>query len=120
MEVYTTEPGLQFYDDSYLSGSHPPLDGRPHFAHAGLCLEPGRFRSQSSEFRCAGTATRRSLPADDGVPLRQRGLMCPLDTCGPHLPIKRRAEQRIIATAVRIALRRTARLVRGIDVCLAR
>ena len=43
IEVYTTEPGLQFYDGSYLSASHPGLDGHPHFAHAGLCLEPGRF-----------------------------------------------------------------------------
>jgi aldose 1-epimerase len=43
MEVYTTEPGLQFYDGSYLRASHPGLDGRPHFPHAGLCLEPGRF-----------------------------------------------------------------------------
>jgi aldose 1-epimerase len=43
MELYTTEPGLQFYDGGYLKASHPGLDGRPHFAHAGLCLEPGRF-----------------------------------------------------------------------------
>jgi aldose 1-epimerase len=43
MEVHTTEPGLQFYDGSYLNASHPGLDARPHFAHAGLCLEPGRF-----------------------------------------------------------------------------
>lgn len=43
MEVYTTEPGLQFYDGGYLNASHPGLDGRPHFPHAGLCLEPGRF-----------------------------------------------------------------------------
>lgn len=43
MEVYTTEPGLQFYDGGSLSTSHPGLDGRPHFPHAGLCLEPGRF-----------------------------------------------------------------------------
>ena len=43
VEVYTTEPGLQFYDGSYLGASHPGLDGRPHFPHAGLCLEPGRF-----------------------------------------------------------------------------
>jgi aldose 1-epimerase len=43
MEVYTTEPGLQFYDGTYLTASHPGLDGRPHFARAGLRLEPGRF-----------------------------------------------------------------------------
>lgn len=43
IDVYTTEPGLQFYDGSHLEASHPGLDGRLHFAHAGLCLEPGRF-----------------------------------------------------------------------------
>jgi aldose 1-epimerase len=43
MKVYTTEPGLQFHDGGYLNASHPGLDGRPHFPHAGLCLEPGRF-----------------------------------------------------------------------------
>jgi aldose 1-epimerase len=43
MELYTTEPGLQFYDGGYLNASHPGVDGRPHFRHAGLCLEPGRF-----------------------------------------------------------------------------
>jgi aldose 1-epimerase len=43
LEVYTTEPGLQFYDGGYLKASHPGLDGCPHFPHAGLCLEPGRF-----------------------------------------------------------------------------
>jgi aldose 1-epimerase len=43
MEVHTTEPGLQVYDGSYLGASHRGLDGRFHFRHAGLCLEPGRF-----------------------------------------------------------------------------
>jgi aldose 1-epimerase len=43
LEVYTTEAGLQFYDGGYLKASHPGLDGCPHFPHAGLCLEPGRF-----------------------------------------------------------------------------
>jgi aldose 1-epimerase len=43
MEVHTTEPGLQLYDGSHLIASHPGLDGRLHFPHAGLCLEPQRF-----------------------------------------------------------------------------
>jgi len=43
MEVFTTEPGIQLYDGSYLGPSHPGLDGKPHFRHAGLCLEPGKF-----------------------------------------------------------------------------
>jgi aldose 1-epimerase len=43
VEVHTTEPGLQLYDAGHLAASHPGLDGRFHFRHAGLCLEPGRF-----------------------------------------------------------------------------
>ena len=43
MEVHTTEPGLQFYDASKLTPSHPGLDGRLHFPHAGLAVEPQRF-----------------------------------------------------------------------------
>jgi aldose 1-epimerase len=43
IELYTTEPGLQLYEGSNLAAGHPGLDGRPHFPHAGLCLEPGRF-----------------------------------------------------------------------------
>jgi aldose 1-epimerase len=43
MEVYMTEPGLQFYDGGYLTASHPGLDGRQYFPRAGLRLEPGRF-----------------------------------------------------------------------------
>ena len=39
-------------------------------------------RSQSSKFPLAGAATRRGLPADDGIPFRQRGLICPF---GPGL-----------------------------------
>jgi aldose 1-epimerase len=43
MEVHTSEPGLQLYDGGHLTPSEEGLDGRFHFRHAGLCLEPGRF-----------------------------------------------------------------------------
>jgi aldose 1-epimerase len=43
MEVWTTEPGLQFYDgwmtDVPVAGTH----GRPYGAYAGICLEPQHF-----------------------------------------------------------------------------
>jgi aldose 1-epimerase len=43
MEVHTTEPGMQLYDGAYVGTSTPGLDGRMHFRHAGLCLEPQKF-----------------------------------------------------------------------------
>lgn len=43
MELWTTEPGLQFYDSAYLASGAPGIDGQRHFQHAGLCLEPQRF-----------------------------------------------------------------------------
>lgn len=42
LDVYTTEPGLQLYDGSFLQET-AGLDGRPHFRSAGLCLEPQKF-----------------------------------------------------------------------------
>jgi aldose 1-epimerase len=43
MEVHTTEPCLVFYDAAKLSSGPSGLDGKPHFPHAGLCLEPIKF-----------------------------------------------------------------------------
>ncbi|WP_230529980.1 aldose epimerase family protein [Microvirga roseola] len=43
MELWTSEPGLQFYDGHLLDMSVPGLGGAPYGPHAGLCLEPQRF-----------------------------------------------------------------------------
>jgi aldose 1-epimerase len=43
MELWTTEPGLQFYDGHLLDMPVPGLDGVPYARHGGLCLEPQRF-----------------------------------------------------------------------------
>ncbi|HEU0220789.1 MAG TPA: aldose epimerase family protein [Paracoccaceae bacterium] len=40
MEVWTTEPGLQFYDGAGTRQAVPGLDGIAYGAHAGFCLEP--------------------------------------------------------------------------------
>jgi len=85
MEVYTSEPGLQFYDGSYLNAAHPGLDGRPLFPHAGLCLEPGRFPDGPNHPNFPSPVLRAGevyLPADDRVPLRQHRLMCPGNSAG--------------------------------------
>lgn len=43
MELWTTEPGLQFYDGHLLDMPVPGLGGARYGRHAGLCLEPQRF-----------------------------------------------------------------------------
>ncbi len=40
MEVWTTEPGLQFYAGHKVARSVPGLGGRIYGAHAGMALEP--------------------------------------------------------------------------------
>ena len=43
MEVFTTEPGMQFYTGNFLTGEHPGKSGVPyHFRH-GFCLETQHF-----------------------------------------------------------------------------
>jgi aldose 1-epimerase len=43
MELWTTEPGLQFYNGHLLDLTAPGLTGAAYAARAGLCLEPQRF-----------------------------------------------------------------------------
>ncbi|MBA3448256.1 MAG: galactose mutarotase [Pseudaminobacter sp.] len=40
MEVWTTEPGLQFYTGQFLRPDTEGLDGRRYNAFSGFCLEP--------------------------------------------------------------------------------
>jgi aldose 1-epimerase len=43
LELWTTEPGLQFYDGHLIDIPVAGLGGGRYRAHAGLCLEPQRF-----------------------------------------------------------------------------
>lgn len=43
MEVYTTEPGLQFYSGNFLDGRLTGKNGQKYVKHAGLCLEAQHF-----------------------------------------------------------------------------
>jgi len=43
MELWTTEPGIQFYDGHMLDIPVPGLNGAHYGPRAGLCLEPQRF-----------------------------------------------------------------------------
>ena len=43
MEVYTTEPGLQFYTGNFLDGKFTNHDGNPLNIHTALCMETQHF-----------------------------------------------------------------------------
>ncbi len=43
VEVYTTEPGIQFYSGNFLDGSLKTSDGKPINKHTGMCLETQHF-----------------------------------------------------------------------------
>jgi aldose 1-epimerase len=43
MSLFSTEPGVQFYDAAKLNCPVPGLGGARYGAHAGLCLEPQAF-----------------------------------------------------------------------------
>lgn len=43
LEVWTTEPGLQFYSGNFLDGSLVGKHGRPYPRRAGFCLETQHF-----------------------------------------------------------------------------
>lgn len=43
MEVYTTEPGIQFYSGNFLDGTIRGKGGKVYGKHSGFCLEPQHF-----------------------------------------------------------------------------
>ncbi len=43
MEVWTSEPGLQFYSGNSLDGTEAGFGGRPYRRYAGFCLETQHF-----------------------------------------------------------------------------
>lgn len=43
LEVWTTEPGIQFYTGNFLDGTMTGRDGRPLVYRSGLCLETQHF-----------------------------------------------------------------------------
>lgn len=57
MEVWTTEPGLQFYSGNFLDGSLVGEHG-PFTRRTGLCLEPQHFPNAPNEPRFPSTILR--------------------------------------------------------------
>ncbi|MBS1946273.1 MAG: galactose mutarotase [Bacteroidetes bacterium] len=49
LEVYTTQPGIQFYSGNFLDGSIKTSSGKPINQHAALCLETQHFPDSPNE-----------------------------------------------------------------------
>ncbi|WP_217988282.1 aldose epimerase family protein [Aliifodinibius salipaludis] len=43
MEIYTTEPGIQFYGGNFMDGSDVGKEGEPYEHRTAFCLEPQHF-----------------------------------------------------------------------------
>jgi aldose 1-epimerase len=43
MEVFTTQPGIQFYTGNFLNGNLTGKGGKKYIQHSGLCLETQHF-----------------------------------------------------------------------------
>lgn len=55
MDVYTTQPGVQFYSGNQLDGSISGKQGRVYGKHAGLCLETQHFPDAPNQPRFPST-----------------------------------------------------------------
>ena len=49
LEVYTTEPGLQFYSGNFLDGTFKNRDGKPITQHSAMCLETQHFPNSPNQ-----------------------------------------------------------------------
>ncbi|MBX2857351.1 MAG: galactose mutarotase [Cellvibrionaceae bacterium] len=55
LEVYTTEPGLQFYSGNFLDGSICGKQGQRYSKHSGFCLEPQHFPDSPNQSQFPST-----------------------------------------------------------------
>jgi aldose 1-epimerase len=50
MDVYTTEPGMQFYTANFLSGKDIGYAGKAYHSREAFCLEPQHFPDSPNQF----------------------------------------------------------------------
>lgn len=62
LEVFTTEPGMQFYSGNSLDASHPGKRGHRYGPHAGFCLETQHFPDSPNQPTFPSTILR---PGDE-------------------------------------------------------
>jgi len=58
LEIFTTEPGMQFYSGNFLDGSLIGRDGVAYEKYTGLCLEPQHFPDAPNHSRFPSTILR--------------------------------------------------------------
>jgi len=62
MEVFTTQPGIQFYSGNLLDGRWVGKRGQRYVRHSGLCLETQHFPNSPNEPRFPRTVLRPGEP----------------------------------------------------------
>jgi aldose 1-epimerase len=58
LEIFTTEPGLQFYSGNFLDGSFAGKGGFVYHKYTGLCLEPQHFPDAPNHANFPSTVLR--------------------------------------------------------------
>jgi aldose 1-epimerase len=58
LELFTTEPGMQFYSGNYLDGSAVGKGGQPYGYRCGFCLEPQKFPDSPNQPAFPGCIVR--------------------------------------------------------------
>ena len=58
MDVYTTEPGIQFYGGNFLDGSNVGKSGKPYPYRSGFCLETQHFPDSPNQPNFPSTILR--------------------------------------------------------------
>jgi aldose 1-epimerase len=58
LEIFTTEPGMQFYSGNFLDGSLIGRNGVAYELYTGLCLEPQRFPDAPNHSNFPSTVLR--------------------------------------------------------------
>ena len=59
MEVWTTEPGIQFYTGNFLEGTAPGKGGKSYGRRSAFCLETQHFPDSPNQPRFPSTVLRR-------------------------------------------------------------
>lgn len=58
LEIFTTQPGIQFYSGNFLDGSFTGKNGVKYVKYAGLCLEPQHFPDAPNHTNFPSTVLR--------------------------------------------------------------
>jgi aldose 1-epimerase len=58
MEVFTTEPGMQFYSGNFLDGTDKGKGGYPYPLHGGFCLETQHYPDSPNQPQFPNTILR--------------------------------------------------------------